>query len=47
MISLPGNDFQIVVREFAPLLSELALQLLPISLNLIPVHGSSSLLLWR
>jgi len=43
LISFPCDDVQIAVRELAPLLFDLALDLLPISFDLIPVHDLSLL----
>jgi len=41
LVSATADDVEIVVREFAPLLFDLPLNLLPISFNLVPVHHSS------
>src|SRR5271166_4194196 len=43
LFALAGDDIQIVVGEIAPLLLDLALDLLPVSLDSIPVHSSNSL----
>jgi hypothetical protein len=42
LITLAGNDLQIIVVEFAPFLLNLAFQLLPVSCHLIPVHNLPS-----
>ena len=36
--SLPGGNLHVVIGELAPLLPSPSLQLLPIALDLIPVH---------
>lgn len=41
LVSLAGNDVKIVVSELAPLLTDLALELFPISCNSIFVHKES------
>lgn len=38
MLSLAGDDIQLVVGELAPLLLDVALELLPVAFNSIPVH---------
>jgi hypothetical protein len=43
LITLSGNDVQIIVGEFAPFLLNLAFELLPVSCHLIPVHNLTPL----
>jgi hypothetical protein len=43
LIALSSNDSQIIVGEFAPFLLNRALELLPVSRHLIPVHDLSPL----
>jgi len=38
LVPLPGDDIDVVVGELAPLLFGLALELLPVALDTIPVH---------
>ena len=42
LISLSSDHGQLVVGQLAPLLLDLAGQLLPIAFDLIPVHGHDS-----
>ncbi len=42
LITLAGDLIKIVVSEFAPLLLDLALELLPVSFDAIPIHFGSS-----
>src|SRR5690606_26003094 len=39
LFAIAVDHVKVVIREFAPLLLNLALKLLPISFDLIPVHG--------
>jgi len=39
LITLSGNDVQIIVGEFAPFFLNMAFELLPVSCHLIPVHN--------
>src|SRR5262249_22009886 len=41
LVALAFQGGQVVVGEFAPLLLDLALDLFPIALHLVPVHGRS------
>ena len=43
LVTLTGYDVQIIVGEFAPFLPDRALELLPVSCHLIPVHNVSPL----
>src|SRR5580704_15204768 len=43
LVALAVDGGQIVIREIAPLLLDFALDLLPVSLDSIPVHWSNSL----
>src|SRR5690554_1817180 len=45
--ALSLDDIQIVIRKLAPLLLDLALELLPISFDLIPVHSIVLSVAWR
>src|SRR5690606_33570070 len=38
LVALAGDDIELVVGEFAPLLLDLAFQLLPVSFDNVPVH---------
>src|SRR6185437_1825856 len=38
LVFLPGDDIKVIVREFTPLLLDLAFDLLPVSFDAIPVH---------
>jgi hypothetical protein len=44
LIALTVDFVQIIVREIAPLLFDPALELFPVSLDAIPIHGSSPVL---
>src|SRR5262249_44800244 len=39
LVPLAGNGGEVVVRELAPLLLDLTLELLPVSLDLVPIHN--------
>src|SRR5690606_22946310 len=39
LVALAGGDVEVVVGELAPLLLRLALELLPVAFDAIPVHG--------
>lgn len=41
LVPLSGNLIKIVIGQFAPLLEDLALNLLPFAFDLIPVHCNS------
>src|SRR5690606_17262081 len=41
LVALAGDDFQIVIRQLAPPLADLAHHLFPVSLDAIPVHRLS------
>src|SRR5215831_19373147 len=38
LLTLAGDFVEIIVREMAPLLLDLAFELLPVSFNAIPIH---------
>src|SRR5262245_15179631 len=38
LVAIPGDHVQLIVRELAPLLLDLALDLLPVALYAIPIH---------
>ena len=41
LIALPGDDVDVVAESASPVLPHLALELLPVSLHLIPIHARS------
>ena len=41
LITLSGNDVQIIIGEFAPFLLNVSFELFPVSGNLIPIIPSS------
>ena len=43
LVTFASNDIKVIVGELAPLLTNLALELLPVSCNLIFVHTKSFL----
>jgi hypothetical protein len=47
LVALAGDLVKIIVSEFTPLLLDLALRLLPVSFDPIPIHGRFLLLLMR
>src|SRR5690606_25292546 len=39
LVALAGDDVEVVVGQLAPLLLDLALHLLPVTFDAVPIHG--------
>ena len=46
LVALAGDDVEVVVGQLAPLLLDLALDLLPVSFNAIPIHSLNPPFCW-